>query len=110
MRRRQGVIFIGLVYYAPVRSDGENASAETLVVEARKVIQKELVRRGLGNMTINVEKPVRYEGSSDYVQLLAYAGEMPLDELVRAARAIIDADPLGKQRPAPFYRGRGNID
>ena len=110
MTREEGIVFIGFVCETPSEWTGDRSSKDAIINRARRIIDAELRQCGFQHMTINVEDPMRYEGSVGYVQLLAYAGDLPLEELIAKTKKIIAADPLGKRRPKPFYHAKGQAN
>lgn len=108
-KHTDGVIFVGFTCNAPSGWSGDRSSKDTIVGIAREVIDAELKRSGFEHMSINVDDPVRYEGSTGRLQLFASAGDMTAEQLLAKTKQIIAADPLGKRHPKPFYGAKGQL-
>ena len=109
MTHREGVIFIGYSCWKPADWTGDQSSKDAIRSKVQRAIDAELTKIGYPHMTIYVHNPASYELSASKLEGLAYAGEMPMDELNVAANKIINDDPLGKHKPKPFYQVKGEF-
>lgn len=109
MTRRGEVIFIGFSCYKPTGWTGDQSSKEAMFSKVRRAIDVELKRGGFPHMTIHIEDPTSFELSASRLEFLAYAGDMPMNDLMAAARKMIAEDPLGKHRPKPFYHAEAEF-
>lgn len=110
MTRRDGLIFVGFTCNAPSGWSADKSSKDAIRETVRQVIRAELARSATPNLTVTVDGPISFEGSTGRLEFFAAAGDVPLDELIAKTRQIIAADPLGKTRPTPFYRANGRLN